>query len=156
MQLPSYPTSMFLGDNDGEGMSLVLYFKVSENFEKEVSPQFQDSIKVINLCSSYFSFLESYFLSSGLIGFYSFILQRFITDEMETVKGFAKESIVPFRERLKIMVGVVNPEDLHLNSAEKKLLHAYNEKPVLSRPQHAFYEVTFLLVLIADCFQIIS
>ncbi|KAJ0678099.1 putative protein ENHANCED DISEASE RESISTANCE 2 [Helianthus annuus] len=74
-------------------------------------------------------------------------LQKIIDDEVERVRGFPVDTIAPCRERLKILGRLTNLEDLQLSSAERKLMSAYNEKPVLSRPQHEFFLVNIFIPL---------
>jgi len=54
-------------------------------------------------------------------------MQRLMNEEMEKVKGFPVDSIVPYTERLKIQSGLANPEDLQLSTAERKLVQTYNQ-----------------------------
>lgn len=45
-QIPLYPTTIFQGETDGEGMNIVLYFKLSDNYSKKLPLHFQESIQV--------------------------------------------------------------------------------------------------------------
>ncbi|CAL8140251.1 unnamed protein product [Prunus armeniaca] len=49
--------------------------------------------------------------------------RKWLKRRQKKLKGFAKDSTVPFRERLKILAGVVTPEDIGRSSAEKRLVH---------------------------------
>jgi len=69
-------------------------------------------------------------------------MQRLVENESEKLKG----SSVGFRERLKILAGVVNPDDLQLSAGERRLLNAYKDKPVLTRPQHEFFKVGIIFL----------
>ncbi|KAH9609169.1 hypothetical protein KSS87_002395 [Heliosperma pusillum] len=108
-QVPLYPASLFQNEADGEGINIVMYYKINEHFLKEIPSIHQESIR------------------------------KMMHDEVEKVKSFPMDTIAPFRERLKILGRLANVDDLHLSAAEKKLINAYNEKPVLSRPQHEFF-----------------
>ncbi|KAK7317552.1 hypothetical protein RJT34_01893 [Clitoria ternatea] len=110
VQIPLYPASIFESEYDGEGVNFVLYCKLSESYASELPLSYQENIRKL-----------------------------MIDGEVEKVKGFPRSSTVPFRDRLKILGHLVNPEDLHLNAAERKLVQVYNGKPLLTRPQHEFY-----------------
>ncbi|MCE2055922.1 hypothetical protein HAX54_043746 [Datura stramonium] len=63
---PCYPTSVFMGTTTGEGMSLVLYSKVSENFEKSfstISRQYKE------ICNGRNETVKSYISRKGFDAF---------------------------------------------------------------------------------------
>ncbi|CAL4918498.1 unnamed protein product [Urochloa decumbens] len=48
VQVPLYSASLFQNETDGEGMSFVLYFRLSDGYSKELPPSFIESIRADN------------------------------------------------------------------------------------------------------------
>lgn len=46
LQIPLYPASLFQSETDGEGINIVLYFKLSDSYAKELPLHFQENIRV--------------------------------------------------------------------------------------------------------------
>ena len=44
--MPLYPAALFQNEVDGEGINIVMYFKINEHFSKEVPSNFQEAIRV--------------------------------------------------------------------------------------------------------------
>lgn len=59
-QIPLYPVTIFENEYDGDGMSYVLYFKLSEGYSKELPLQFQENIMVRYMCDFDFSLYTYY------------------------------------------------------------------------------------------------
>uniref|UniRef100_M8CGQ7 RBR-type E3 ubiquitin transferase n=1 Tax=Aegilops tauschii TaxID=37682 RepID=M8CGQ7_AEGTA len=108
--LLAYPTTMF-GQNDDEGVILVLYFKISDSFDKEISPQLRDNIKSV------------------------------MNEEMMKVKGVPGGQKRALHREAENSGRHCEPQDLQLSAVEGRLVQSYNQKPVLSRPQHKFYKL---------------
>ena len=64
------------------------------------------------------------------------LLRRFVHNGRE-------DDGTPTRDRLKLIARIANPEewveDARLSTPEARLLQNYNDKPLLTRPQHKFY-----------------
>ncbi|PHT94113.1 hypothetical protein T459_01995 [Capsicum annuum] len=51
LQIPLYPLTIFQNEYDGEGMSFVLYFRLANNYSKEMPVKFQENLQVYwDLC----------------------------------------------------------------------------------------------------------
>lgn len=58
LQIPLYPASLFQSETDGEGINIVLYFKLSDSYAKELPLHFQENIRVSDLLLSTFQSFE--------------------------------------------------------------------------------------------------
>jgi hypothetical protein len=63
-----------------------------------------------------------------------------LTDEQEKVGLMGSQ--VSLRDRLKLIASIRNMDEVDMSLTERKLANNYNGKPVLSRPQHVFHQVS--------------
>jgi len=98
---------------DGRGHSLVFYFRLPDNWDPT-------------------SYERSHPAAGPALG----LARRFVHNGREG-------DGTPTRDRLKLIARVANPaewgREAPLSGAETRLLASYNDKPLLTRPQHKFF-----------------
>ncbi|XP_057494191.1 uncharacterized protein LOC130779542 [Actinidia eriantha] len=103
IQVAAYPAAMFQSGSDGEGVSLVLYFKLSESFDKEISSQFQASIKVLMVPVCVFCYVIEHSIEINVSFIFSSHGRNYFEIDLDRHRFsyISRKGLDEFRERLK-------------------------------------------------------
>mmetsp|Transcript_34215 Transcript_34215/g.66637 ORF Transcript_34215/g.66637 Transcript_34215/m.66637 type:complete len:428 (-) Transcript_34215:387-1670(-) len=110
LQLPDYQPSMLSSQGDGEGYCLAFHYRLTDEGREQVQGNKNPAAR---------------------------LLKRFLKTLRE--KGGPQTSDHPLHLRPKVIMRLVNHEELGLGFVHRKICENFNAKPFLSRPEHTMH-----------------